>query len=151
MEIQKPDILFSRDNVDFGKGFYTAPLREQAVRWAARFKQKQGRSVISLYELDDVIIRENTSVLEFELYSDDWHDFILACRSGKKPNDRYDVVIGGVANDKVFDTIELFFDGLIDKAEAIKRLRYEQPNLQICFCKQFVMDEYLKFVSSEEV
>lgn len=40
---------------------------------------------------------------------------------------------GGVANDKVFNTIELFFDGLIDKSEAIKRLRYEKPNLQMAF------------------
>lgn len=39
----------------------------------------------------------------------------------------------GVANDKVFNTVELFFDGLIDKEEAIKRLRYEKPNMQICF------------------
>ena len=45
----------------------------------------------------------------------------------------YDLVVGGVANDKVFNTVELFFDGWIDKAEAIKRLRYEKPNVQICF------------------
>ena len=43
------------------------------------------------------------------------------------------LVAGGVANDKVFNTVELFFDGLIDKTEAINRLRYEKPNLQICF------------------
>ena len=29
--------------------------------------------------------------------------------------------------------VELFFDGLIDKTEAINRLRYEKPNLQISF------------------
>lgn len=29
-------------------------------------------------------------------------------------------------NDKVFNTVELFFDGLIDKKEAIERLRYEK-------------------------
>ena len=51
---------------------------------------------------------------------------------GKDSTD-YDLVVGGVANDKVFNTVELFFDGLIDKAEAINRLRYEKPNLQICF------------------
>lgn len=44
-----------------------------------------------------------------------------------------DLVVGGVANDKVFNTVELFFGGLIGKAEAIKRLRYEKPNVQICF------------------
>lgn len=51
---------------------------------------------------------------------------------GKDATD-YDLVVGGVANDKVFNTVELFFDGWIDKAEAIKRLRYEKPNVQICF------------------
>ena len=29
--------------------------------------------------------------------------------------------------------MELFFDGLIDKTEAITRLRYEKPNMQMCF------------------
>ena len=51
---------------------------------------------------------------------------------GKDATD-YDLVVGGVANDKVFNTVEQFFDGWIDKAEAIKRLRYEKPNVQICF------------------
>mgnify|MGYP004652117355 FL=1 len=59
-------------------------------------------------------------------------DFILNCRRGKDSTD-CDLVVGGVANDKVFNTVELFFDGLIDKTEAINRLRYEKPNLQICF------------------
>lgn len=31
---------------------------------------------------------------------------------GKDATD-YDLVVGGVANDKVFNTVELFFDGLI--------------------------------------
>lgn len=56
----------------------------------------------------------------------------LNCRSGKDATD-YDLVVGGVANDRVFNTVELYFDGLIDKSEAINRLRYEKPNLQICF------------------
>ena len=71
-------------------------------------------------------------VLKFDSYSEEWLDFILNCRSGKDMTD-YDLVLGGVANDKVFNTVELFFDGLIDKAEAINRLRYENPNMQICF------------------
>ena len=43
----------------------------------------------------------------------------------------YDIVSGGVANDRVFNTVELYYEQLIDKAEAIKRLRFEKPNLQI--------------------
>ena len=71
--------------------------------------------------------------------SEEWLDFILNCRSGKDSTD-YDFVVGGVANDKVFNTVELFFDGLIDKTEAINRLRYEKPNQQMCFGKAVKSD-----------
>jgi len=146
--IEKPDISFSRVKVDFGKGFYTTPIKKQAVRWVSRFKRKKGQSIVSAYEVDELELRRNTKILEFETYSEEWLDFILACRRGQDTSD-YDVVIGGVANDKVFDTIELFFDSLIDKKEAIKRLRYEAPNLQYCFRNQEIINKYLKFVSSE--
>ena len=33
LEIQTPDLVHSRDNVDFGRDFYTTPLYEQAVKW----------------------------------------------------------------------------------------------------------------------
>lgn len=39
IEVSKPDIYHSRESVDFGKGFYVTPLKEQAVKWAARFKR----------------------------------------------------------------------------------------------------------------
>ena len=77
-------------------------------------------------------------------------DFILNCRAGKDVSD-YDLVIGGVANDKVFNTIELFFDGLIDKKEAIGRLKYEKPNLQICFRTQKALDYSLLYEGSETI
>ena len=70
----------------------------------------------------------------------------------QKGNDAtdYDIVIGGAANDKVFNTVELFFEGLINKAEAISRLRYEKPNLQICFRTEKAL-ELLHFEGSELV
>ena len=68
---------------------------------------------------------------------------------GKDATD-YDLVVGGVANDKVFNTVELFFDGWIDKAEAIKRLRYEKPNVQICFRTERALS-LLHFEGSEIV
>jgi hypothetical protein len=149
LSVEKPDITFSRHNVDFGKGFYTTPIKEQAVRWAERFKRKYDQSTVSVYELDEAAMRKNMSVLEFNTYSDEWLDFILSCRRGEEKNSPFDVIIGGVANDKVFDVIELYFDNLIDKAEAIKRLRYEKPNLQYCFKNQPVIDNCLRFISSE--
>ena len=148
LTVEKPDISFSRTNVDFGKGFYTTPIKEQAISWAGRFKKQHGQGIVSAYDIDEPAMRRNLSVLEFDAYSDAWLDFIVSCRSGRSI-DAYDVVIGGVANDKVFNTIELFFDALIDKAEAIKRLRYEKPNIQYCFRSQTVIDIYLRFIASE--
>ena len=63
----------------------------------------------------------------------------------------YDIVIGGVANDKVFNTIELYFDHLIDKEEAIRRLRFEKPNLQLCFRTRKALESYLHFERSEQI
>ena len=150
LTVEAPDVSFSRDNVDFGKGFYTTPIWEQAISWASRFKRKRGQSVVSVYEIDIEELYKNMKVLTFGTYSEDWLDFIIECRRGKNPGG-YDVVAGGVANDKVFDTIQLYFDELIDKAAAINRLRYDNPNMQYCFRNQAVIDKYLKFLSGEVV
>lgn len=130
IEIPIPDLAHSRPNVDFGRGFYVTPLRGQAEKWCGKFKRRGMAGIVSRYAFDDVSCRD-LKVLRFDSYSDEWLDFILACRRGMDTSD-YDIVIGGVANDRVFNTVELYFDGLIDKAEAIKRLRYEKPNLQVC-------------------
>ena len=74
----------------------------------------------------------------------------MNCRREQDTTD-YDIVIGGVANDKVFNTVELYYDNLIDKKAAISRLRYEKPNLQICFRTQRAIDTCLHFEGSEKL
>ena len=146
--VDKPDLLHSRPNVDFGKGFYVTPIYEQAEKWSKRFKKLGKDGIISSYKFD-VSAYKTLKVLSFETYSEDWLNFILNCRKGKDTTD-YDLVIGGVANDKVFNTVELFFDGLIDKTEAIKRLQYEKPNLQISFRSNEALS-YLKLEGSKKL
>ncbi len=143
--VDKPDLIHSRSNVDFGKGFYTTPIYEQAEKWCGRFKRRGKDGIIAKYEFDEAAYEE-LKVLRFDVYSEEWLDFILNCRRGQD-NTYYDLVIGGVANDKVFNTVELYFDGLIDKKEAINRLRYEKPNLQIAFRTEQALS-YLKFEGS---
>lgn len=131
LEVAEPDLTHSRLNLDFGRGFYVTPLYEQAVKWCSRFKQRRKAEVISQYNFEENRELE-LKILKFDSYSEEWLDFILNCRTGKDSTD-YDLVVGGIANDQVFNTIELLFDGLINKTEAINRLRYEKPNLQVCF------------------
>lgn len=146
-EVSSPDTLHSRKAVDFGSGFYVTPIYDQAKKWSEKFKTRRMQAVVSRYMFDETAYIE-LKTLSFDSYSEQWLEFVLKCRSGKDTSD-YDIVIGGAIDDKVFNIVELFFDGLIDKTEAIRRLRYEKPNLQICFRTQTAIDRYLKFEGSE--
>lgn len=148
IEVSVPDLKHSRTDVDFGKGFYVTPIREQAVKWCGRFKRRGKQGIVTSYIFDDCAI-QNLNVLKFDSYSEEWLDFILNCRREKDSSD-YDIVMGGVANDKVFNTVELYFDHLIDKKEAINRLKYEKPNMQICF-RTISALEMLRYEGSVEV
>lgn len=125
LEIQTPDLVHSRDNVDFGRGFYTTPIYEQAVKWCEKFKRRGKSGIVSRYNFDETSYQE-LKVLKFDSYSEEWLDFILKCRTGNDTTD-YDIVIGGVANDKVFNTVELYFDNLIDKKEASAAFVMKNP------------------------
>lgn len=99
VEIEQPDLEHSRNNVDFGRGFYTTPLYEQALKWCDKFKRRNQSGIVSKYWFDEEKM-QNLKVLKFDSYSEEWLDFILACRKGNDVTD-YDIVIGGVANDVV--------------------------------------------------
>jgi hypothetical protein len=150
--IERPDLSFSRLRTDFGKGFYLTPLKTQAESWAQRFIRGHGAAMISSYDflpgLDEKPPAE-TRILEFGEYSLDWLNFIASCRLGLPVDTVWDLVIGGVANDKVFDTLQLYFDRLITADDAIGRLRYSQPNLQYCFKDQYFIDGFLRYKGSE--
>ena len=150
LAVEKPNISLSRANTDFGKGFYTTTIQAQAEKWAERFKKQRGVAVVSEYEVNESELRKNLSILEWTTYCDDWLDFIAECRRGGTGGS-YDLVIGGIANDDVFNTLLLYFRGLIDKKESLKRLSYEKPNIQYCFRNQPVIDTYLVFLGSEQL
>lgn len=149
MPIEKPDLLHSRKNVDFGVGFYTTNLREQAEKWCQRFVQDGKDAVISVYEFDESILGQ-CRFRDFPVYNEEWLDFVFACREGMEVTD-YDLIQGGVSNDKVFNTCELYRKKYITKEIALERLRYEKPNHQLCFKTQEIIDKYLHFVRSEKL
>jgi hypothetical protein len=148
LEVKNPDLKHSRSDVDFSKGFYVTPLRDQAVKWCGKFKRRGKQGIVTTFEFEENA-QENLKILKFDSYSEEWLDFIMNCRREKDDSD-YDIVMGGVANDKVFNTVELYFDQLIDKNEAISRLKYEKPNMQICFRTEESL-EHLHYERSFEV
>jgi len=148
IEVPKPDVVHSRDYLDFGKGFYVTAVKSQAINYAQRFILRGKDAFLNVYKLDDDF--RNFSTKEFYHYDSEWLDFVLLCRKGMDETS-FDMVKGGVADDKIFRTVDLYFAGEISKDEALRRLRFENPNNQICLRTQRVIDTNLHFISSEKL
>ena len=151
MVVDNPHISFSRDALDFGKGFYVTRIKEQAINWTNKFKRRGKKGYLNIYELDIEKIKQEYKVKEFLSYDLEWLDFILECRAERNIYLKYDIVIGGIADDRVYNTIELYQDKLIEKDEALKRLKYYRPNQQICIVNQEIIDKYLSYEGNKEV
>ena len=105
--IEKPDVIHSKKYLDFGKGFYLTSFENQARKWAARKGMRQEKAgIVNVYELaeDWNALR----VLSFEKENEKWLDFVCACRKGKTLNAEYDMIIGNVADDDVFKTVDMY-------------------------------------------
>lgn len=139
--IPKPEIRIGRNTKDFGPGFYCTMIREQAERWAKRYDTP----VVSVYT-----VRLDTSlkILEFKEMTEEWLDFIIACRHGKAH--AYDIVIGAMANDQIYNYIADYIDGIITREQFWALARFKYPTHQINFCTSAAL-QCLEFVSAQEV
>lgn len=146
--VDSPDTTHSRDFIDFGPGFYVTTLQDQAVKYGARFINRGKNAILNIYELADDLSK--WKVITFKQYDEAWLDFVTECRQGRVVGN-YDVIIGGIANDKVFRTIDLYFAGDISKEECLRKLVFEKPNNQICIRSQQVLNECLTFKNSQRL
>lgn len=146
--IESPDVLHSRNLLDFGKGFYLTSLKEQAKKYALRFTFQGEDAYLNHYVLDNDL--SAYKLKEFQSYNEEWLDFVALCRVGKQ-HEEYDMVSGGIADDKVFNTVDLYFSGNISKEEALKRLKFIHPNHQMCILNQEILDKHLHFIKAEKI
>lgn len=75
---------------------------------------------------------------------------MAACRAGIDDSD-FDLVVGGIANDKVIMTLDRYFEGEISDIETIGLLKYEKPNIQYCIRSQKMLNECLKHIESSRL
>ena len=146
--VNKPDTIHSRTNLDFGKGFYATVIREQAERYAQRFILRNRKGILNVYEYTPT---EALNIKCFDAYVSEWLDFVAACRMGEDVYKQYDVICGGIANDRVFNTLDLYFSNQMTKEEALKRLIFEKPNQQLCFTNQRAIDSSISFIEFKEL
>lgn len=147
--VKAPDTLHSRNYLDFGRGFYLTTIYQQAVRYAQRFKRRRQQAFLNIYEfsMSDV---SKWRIMRFDSYDEAWLDFVAQCREGNDVGD-YDMVIGGIANDRVILTLDRYFAHEISQEEAIGLLRFEKPNIQYCIRSERMLRECLTFINSEQL
>ena len=148
--IKVPDIEHSKKYLDFGKGFYVTTYQEQAKKWAVRKSMRQGKTaIVNVYNMENNW--EKYRVLSFEKENEKWLEFVCACRKGEDLNRDYDIIIGNVADDDVFKTVDMYFRGLWDKKKVLEELRYYKMNNQICIVNQATLNRALTFCEAYEV
>ena len=74
----------------------------------------------------------------------------ISCRAGNDVSD-YDMVVGGIANDRVILTLDRYFAGEISQEEALGLLRFEKPNIQYCIRSERMISHCLTYLESKEL
>lgn len=143
--VSQPDTRHSRKYLDFGKGFYLTTIYEQAEKYAQRFLRRNKTALINVYELDENW--DKWKILRFDNYNKDWLEFVSKCRMGKNVDD-YDIVIGGIANDRVIVTLDRYFAGELSQDETLGLLKFEKPNIQYCIRSEKMIKECLTYLES---
>lgn len=149
--VEHPLVALGRKNLDFGQGFYVTTYREQAIQWAMRQQilRRSQEAWLNVYVLDmEKVSAGNYALKRLDGYNNEWLEFIAASRHGQTPWQGYDLIEGGVANDKVVDAVEAYLAGLADVEHTLNKLAYASPNNQICLLNQELIDTCLTFVDS---
>jgi len=122
------DFEKSRLRLDYGKGFYLADKQGTAHIWARNkvIQLNRGIPTVLAYTIDNSIFE--TYGKKFNpIPEEEWLEFICFNRhrdkKGNEPRHDYNWVSGPIANDKVYNIVDDYVDGLIDVSEAIKRAR----------------------------
>ncbi len=161
--IEKVDVSAGRSRKDFGKGFYMAVTKEQAVgmmhkKYREALRRKKSSEPVGfsehLYEikLDPDVLK----TLDIKLFSSadiEWLDFVLRCRSlGGMPHD-YDMVIGATADDDTALYLRVYDEGAYGekgspeaKQILLRNLEVENLGIQYYIGKQRVADSVIKSI-----
>ena len=140
-EVKEPKIIKGKYTKDFGIGFYCTILSEQAEKWA----KKYDTSFINMYEYNE---NQKLKIKEFTVMTEEWLDFIINCRSGKKH--KYDIVIGAMADDQVYNYINDLINGAITREAFWELAKFRHPTHQIAFCTEEAL-KCIRFVGAKEI
>ena len=145
IEIDNINLAMCRPYKDFGQGFYLTDIEEQAQKMAARVARIYGKTpIINIYEIDDNF-RDlyNLKIKDFGIQTtEEWARFVMNNRSRaftdtKDPlcnkDNKYDIVIGPVADDNMALLFRQYENEVIDFDTLLKGMIYKKTSSQYSF------------------
>ena len=97
IKIEKPEIIIQEKGRDFGFGFYTTTIKEQAERWAIRTARllsrqsgKNENAVINIYDYDENSAKD-LNIKSFPTADLEWLELVIKCRSDLKFSHGFDI------------------------------------------------------------
>lgn len=147
--VDTPKILEPKRPLDFGGGFYVTTSELQAQSWAKKvaYRNNSDHKCVNRYDFDIEKAKAELSLVCFDVADEKWLDFICNNRSGKPTGD-YDIVMGPVADDRVYRVVVEYENGDLDKETALKNLKAESLCNQILFHTERSL-RYLKYINTE--
>ncbi len=142
--IREPDISKGRKNADFGPGFYLSLEKEFAFRWT---KVRSGaKSYINVYDLN-----EESLMIKKLKRDEEWYDFIYSNRNRSIDLfGDYDVIIGPIANDTLYDVFGIPTSGLLSKEDSLDLLKLGGEYHQVVIKSEKALKQ-LKWTDAVEV
>lgn len=122
--IAKPEIRKPNRTLDFGSGFYLTSSEKQAEDWVRRrLESAEDVGYVNVYHFSGEEAESSLNVKTFDSASEEWLDFVMSNRKIQGFVHNYDIVIGPVANDRVYTAFSLYEGGVIDKETLIHELK----------------------------
>lgn len=134
VEVREPALIPSKRLLDFGAGFYLTSDFKQAKKWAIRTTKNRGENkpLVSNFNVEENQM-ESLNILLFKKPDKDWLQYISANRTGKAKEEKYDIIIGPVANDQAIRTVNNYLKGYFSEDIAIQLLLPQKLKDQYTF------------------
>ena len=151
-EIGIIDLTKCKPFKDFGPGFYTTHLKEQALSMARRTVRiyGEGKPCLTEFSCEDVFFSDSSkksmpellNIKRFNEPNNEWARFVINNRNKKfahiqspdcNIDCKYDIVIGPVANDDITALVDVYLSGILSDEALARELSFRELSIQFSF------------------
>lgn len=143
--IDNINLAMCRPYKDFGQGFYLTDIEKQAEKMAIRVARIYGeKPIVNIYEIDDDFKDlKDLKIKNFGIQTtEEWARFVMNNRSRVftdiknvlcNKDNKYDIVIGPVADDNMALLFRQYENEIIDFETLVKGMIYKETSSQYSF------------------